>query len=380
MIRISMDKRFKIGTAFNICLLLFFGFFSVYQLYSMNKTITTGLESDIKLIITSEKAGKDLYYLQQKYKKLDITEQNKHLPQISQTLGRLNTEFSQLHKVLELLTGNDSHLLTEIEPKTDLRPYLDKPSEEIALKKQELVELMQKLHTQIVFIRNHNLNFLAEQKNALSALSKSHQSKIATVTIFTAMIAFIILLFLSHQIRLPTRKIIEIIRKVRDGNYSIPSRRQTGNEIDQIVAGLSIMAENLKIRDHLKLEKIQLEKKRFATLANFLSAPLFMINDEKKVAFANDEFLTLFKLGWDDIYEVTFQQIPLPAELKEKLTALIAEKKWVENEPWDIIGDNYAFELYVSLIPVKTTDNSQASLIVSLGKIDCRKKSARMNA
>ncbi|HQB84053.1 MAG TPA: hypothetical protein PLR50_11185, partial [Candidatus Rifleibacterium sp.] len=55
-------------------------------------------------------------------------------------------------------------------------------------------------------------------------------------------------------------------------------------------------------------------------------------------------------------------------------TTLMTEKKWVENEQCDIIGENYAFDLRLSLIPVKSADNPVASVIITLGKIDCRKR------
>lgn len=374
MMRISMDKRFKIGTIFNICLVIFFGLFAIYHIYSINQTIRLDLDADIKLFLTTEKATKELQSLIKKYTDLEVSADPQSLVAFKTQDEILYSEFDGMHDRLADLLGSDSRLLENISQKITLSPDAATTTENINAKKVELTVLLQKLHNEILLLRNRNLNFLNIRKEGLSKISNSFQGRIVLVTLVTAIAAFIVLFFLSHQIQLPTRKIIEIIRKIRDGSYAVPVRQHTGNEVDQIVSGLASMAENLKIRDQLKMEKIQHEKKRFAALANFLDVPIILFNDEKKAAFANDELMTLFNLSWDDLYEIELPKLPIPFELKEKLGVMIAEKRWIENEPCDIIGENYAFELYISLIPVKTPESSASSVIIILGKIACRKR------
>lgn len=374
MMRISMDKRFKIGTIFNICLVIFFGLFAIYHISSINETIRLDLDSDIKLFLSTEKGTKDLQSLILKYSNLEVSEEALSSPDFSIQCKTLRNEFMNMRDRLADLLGSDSHLLEEISQKTKFSLVEKSGIDTANALKTQLTTLLQKLNNEILFLRNRNLNFLTIRREGIAKISKSFQGRIVLVTILTSIAAFIVLFFLAHQIKLPTRKIIEIIRKIKDGQYAVPVRQHTGNEIDQIVSGLSNMAENIKIRDQLKMDKIQLEKKRFAALANFLDVPLILINDEKKAAFANDELMTLFKLSWDDLYEIELAKLPLPIELKEKLGSMINEKKWVENEPFDVIGQNYAFELHLSLIPVKTPESNAASVIIILGKIPCRKR------
>lgn len=376
MMRISMDKRFKIGTVFNICLVVCFGLFAIYHLNAFDNTIKNTLESDIRLFLTSEKLTQDLQNLQQKYKNLTISPETAASNNIIRYGTALRSEFANLQNRLAGLIGSDSPLIKEINTRADLLAAALPAEKDAETVRTELYALLLKVNNEVLFYRNRNLEMLTVRKEGVSKVSKTFQGRLVLVTLITAVAAFAVLFFISQQIKLPTRKIIEIIRKIRDGNYAIPVRQHTGNEIDQIVSGLSNMAENLKIRDQLKLDKIQLEKKRFAALANYLSVPLLLINDERKAAFANDEMMTLFKLSWDEIYEVDLARLPLPVELKDKLSTMIFEKKWVDNEPCDIIGENYAFDLHLSLIPVKTPESASASIIIALGKIDSRKKAA----
>jgi nitrogen fixation/metabolism regulation signal transduction histidine kinase len=286
----------------------------------------------------------------------------------------LRDECQDLIARTEHLIASDSILAAKIASQTKMITTGGIASAEFMITQADLNQNMQRLATELLYVRNRSLQLLTAKKDALTITRKAFQSRFLLTTLATSIAAFIALFFISHQIKLPTRKIMEIIRKIRDGNYSVPVRAHTGNEVDQIVAGLAGVADTLKIRDQLKIDKIQLEKKRFSAFANFVNAPLLMVNEEKKIAFANDELMTLFKLTWDELYEVDFAQAPLPVELRDKLTALMNEKKWVENEQCDIIGENYAFDLHLSLIPVKSADNPVASVIITLGKIDCRKR------
>ncbi len=373
MMRISMEKRFKIGTAFNIILMVFFGFVSVYHIYLFDLSIRSNLENDIRLFLTTEKNVRDCHALRQRANELIFSDNNQRPEAAKNTLKFRDDSLEYLNQISTII-ASESNLLESATRQIRLLTGQEIASGEFAIRRSEIAENLQKIATELLYMRNRSLTILTARKDAISHASRNFENRIILIVVLTAVIAFIALFFLSHQIKLPTRKIIEIIRKIRDGNYAIPVRSHTGNEVDQIVSGLSTMAENLRIRDQLKLDKIQLEKKRFAALANFLNVPVMMINDEKKIAFANDELMTLFKVTLDELYEVDFAQAPIPVELREKVTSLINEKKWVDNEQCDIIGENYAFDLHLSLIPVKSAENPAASVIVTLGRIDSRKR------
>lgn len=372
--RISMDKRFKIGTVFNICLLAFFGFFSAYHVYSFDSSVRSSLENDIRWFLTTEKNVRECHELRQKVNELKPLRDDEVRSEASGMALALRDDSLEFIAKVGHLIASDSVLAARIASQTKAVTTSGIASAEFMIIQADLNNNMQKLATELLYVRNRSLQLLTAKKDALLLTRKAFQSRFLLTTLATSIVAFVALFFISHQIKLPTRKIMEIIRKIRDGNYSIPVRSHTGNEVDQIVAGLASVADTLKIRDQLKIDKIQLEKKRFSAFANFVNVPLLMINDEKKIAFANDECMTLFKLTWDELYEVDFAQAPLPVELRDKLNVLMSEKKWVENEQCDIIGENYAFDLHLSLIPVKSTENPVASVIITLGKIDCRKR------
>mgnify|MGYP001389599143 CR=1 FL=1 len=372
--RISMDKRFKIGTVFNICLLAFFGFFSAYHVYSFDSSVRSSLENDIRWFLTTEKNVRECHELRQKVNELKPLRDDEVRSEASGMALALRDDSLEFIAKVGHLIASDSVLAARIASQTKAVTTSGIASAEFMIIQADLNNNMQKLATELLYVRNRSLQLLTAKKDALLLTRKAFQSRFLLTTLATSIVAFVALFFISHQIKLPTRKIMEIIRKIRDGNYSIPVRSHTGNEVDQIVAGLASVADTLKIRDQLKIDKIQLEKKRFSAFANFVNVPLLMINDEKKIAFANDECMTLFKLTWDELYEVDFAHAPLPVELRDKLTVLMSEKKWVENEQCDIIGENYAFDLHLSLIPVKSTENPVASVIITLGKIDCRKR------
>lgn len=185
-----------------------------------------------------------------------------------------------------------------------------------------------------------------------------------------------LLLWFGHLVfslecrKFPVKRVKAVIASIRDGNYypEIPTM-QGNTEAEEVAAAISQMANYVATRDVLKVEKIAAEKSRFSALANLIDAPIFLINDENNIAFANDKFFEVFNTTWENVYETEFSNIALPPLLTEKLQECLAEEDWLYEEPLDLIGDNYAFELCLTLKPVKATSGAPESVICILDRI-----------
>lgn len=194
--------------------------------------------------------------------------------------------------------------------------------------------------------------------------------RLSSIWVTALLLWFGHLLFRLESRKFPVKRIKAVIAIIRDGNYypDIPSMHDH-KEAKEVAAAISQMTNHIATRDVLKVEKIASEKSRFATLANLLDAPIFLINADNNVAFANDKFFEMFNTTWEDVYESEFSNIALPPLLTQKLQECIAEKNWLWEEPLDFIGDNYAYELCITLKPVKTTSGAAESVICILERI-----------
>lgn len=370
MIRMSMAARFRFGTGFSIFIVIFLGLFSIYHLHFLNEEIQTQLTDDLALIRFAEAAGTLCNDVQFRVTAAYQASSPERLGEIAATLDKarrhLETGFlmspARQASASALLAGLDEYAEAILETASDtLSPLPDS------------IVVLHSLHQRFLEKLNAfvsaNLDVLTSRQSNLAAVSKSFQTRMGVIAILTGVLAIFMSIFFSQQISMPIRRLRDIIHTIRDGNYGITvGTRSSGDEISQVFTSLSHMAEHISIRDRLKLEKIDLEKRRFAMLSNYIGVPLLMINAENKIAYANNEFLGMFKLAWDDVYEVDLSVAPLHPKLKEKVNYALSRREWPNNEPIGITCEAYSFDLQLTLLPVKKSNNETASVICLLKK------------
>lgn len=370
MIRMSMATRFRLGAGFSIFVVIFLGFFSIYHLHYLNEEIQTQLTDDLALIRFAEAAGSLCNDVQFRITTAFQASSPERFGEIAATLEKarrhLETGFlmspARQASAAALLAGLDEYAGKILETASGtLSPLPDS----IVVLHTLHQRFLERLNTFV----SANLDVLTSRQSNLAAVSKSFQTRMGVIAILTGVLAIFMSAFFSQQISMPIRRLRDIIHTIRDGNYGITvGSRSSTDEVSQVFTSLSHMAEHIAIRDRLKLEKIDLEKRRFAMLSNYISIPLLMINAENKIAYANNEFLGMFKLAWDDVYEVDLSIAPLHPKLKEKVNYALSHREWPNNEPLSISCETYSYDLQLTLLPVKKSNNETASVICLLKK------------
>ncbi|HEY9071921.1 MAG TPA: HAMP domain-containing protein [Candidatus Ozemobacteraceae bacterium] len=370
MIRMSMATRFRFGAGFSIFIVIFLGLFSIYHLHYLNEEIQTQLTDDLTLIRFADAAGSlcnDVQY------RVTAACQASSPTQLAEAVATLEKARRHLESGFLMTPARQASAAALLADLTEYAGSIQALASETILPLPERYLLVTDRHRSFLgkletFVST-NLEVLTTRQANLAAVSKSFQTRMGVIAVLTVVLAIFMSIFFSQQISLPVRRLRDIINTIRDGNYEITvGTRGSSDEISQIFTSLSHMAEHIAIRDRLKLDKIDLEKRRFAMLSNYIGVPLILINAENKVAFANNEFLGMFKLAWDDIYEVDLGHAPLHPKLKEKINGALARREWPDNEPLNISCEAYSFDLNVSLMPVKKSNNEIASVICLLGK------------
>lgn len=370
MIRMSMASRFRMGAGFSIFVVIFLGLFSIYHLHYLNEEIQTQLTDDLALIRFAEAAGSLCNDVQFRITTAYQASSSQRLGEIAATLEKARRHLetgllmspARQASATALLAGLDEYAAKILETASgSLSPL---PDSLVVLH-----TLHQRFLEKLNAFVSANLDVLTSRQSNLAAISKSFQTRMGVIAILTGVLAIFMSVFFSQQISMPIRRLRDIIHTIRDGNYGITvSTRSSGDEVSQVFTSLSHMAEHIAIRDRLKLEKIDLEKRRFAMLSNYIGIPLLMINAENKIAYANNEFLGMFKLAWDDVYEVDLTVAPLHPKLKDKIHHALSRREWPNNEPLGISCETYSFDLELTLLPVKKSNNETASVLCLLKK------------
>jgi len=370
MIRMSMVSRFKLGAGFSIFVVIFLGLFSIYHLHYLNEEIQTQLTDDLALIRFAEAAGSLCNDVQFRITTAYQASSSQRLGEIAATLEKARRHLetgllmspARQASATALLSGLDTYAAKILETASStLSPLPDSIV--------ELHTLHQRFLEQLNTFVSANLDVLTSRQSNLAAISKAFQTRMGVIAILTGVLAIFMSAFFAQQISMPIRRLRDIIHTIRDGNYGITvGARSSGDEVSQVFSSLSHMAEHIAIRDRLKLEKIDLEKRRFAMLSNYIGIPLLMINAENKIAYANNEFLGMFKLAWDDVYEVDLTVAPLHPKLKDKIHHALSRREWPNSEPIGISSDTYSYDLELTLLPVKKSNNETASVLCLLKK------------
>ncbi len=375
MFRMSMAARFKIGAGLSICILVFFGFFSVYHMYFLSEEIQTALQSDMELISFSETTSK--LFLKVRVRTLEYFQSGKKslLDEISEDLVKVRAALKTRRDFFADGNASAARLLDSLKRQVDefgegfeglgsgtTQPV---PSAYYSIHRghDQILETLRQF-------QDMNFGLFSEHQSNISGFGKAFQTRIAVVAIVTIVIAILLSIFFSQQIALPTRRLRDLINSIRDGNYQVSIRSDAPDEIGMIFNALAHMAEHIAVRDRLKIDKIGLEKRRFAALGNFLDVPAILVNDAHQVAFANNACLELFKMTWDDLYEVDLAQVGFPQELKTKILESLKKEQWPQSHPMDLIGENYAYEFRLSVVPVRNEGGKLVSAVCLFKDLD----------
>jgi HAMP domain-containing protein len=359
-----MALRFKIGAGFSIFIVVFLGCLSLYQLQTLNGEIQGIMSSDADLIKYAGKCTKlvDSFRSRQ----LNVF--------LHGEIGSYSELLNYLDEVKkEVKTGVDLGPVIASESLNILK-LLDEYGHElgsyagVVLQDRLVAFYRLSLRHNSVLNRLNNLSsvhltILSRHQESVAEISKGAQIRMAVISVITVIIAFVLSIFFSQQLTLPIRRIKDLIERIRDGQYELTIRNQTGDELGQIFSSLAQMVEHIAIRDRLKIEKIDEEKRRFAVLANSLEVPFLLLNSEHRVAFANNPFLDLFRLGYDEIYETEWSKLALPPDLKDRISQAMMKNEWLYGVPMDVLGDSYAYDLNLSLLPVKSAKGKTISVV-----------------
>ncbi|NLI76019.1 MAG: HAMP domain-containing protein [Candidatus Riflebacteria bacterium] len=397
MIRLSMALRFKLAGVFTIVLVFFFGLFSLYQLHAVNEEIQTSLSADLRLLhVVAQARGQfarvrglvldglrmlpanrladalpELEKLRQLVKTVDSFEMTREVASRALLLTQLD-----LYREEILAVGLLASRTPTVPP--DPTGHAQSPAPPHALPAATfadqgwLVDLLtsqEEIADSLRTLEHGELLLLAADQQQIGRLTKALQTRMAILAILTLAGSIGLSFFFSQQIRLPIRRIRDLISAIRDGNYEVTVRTGSNDELGQIFEALAHMVQHIAIRDRLKIEKILQEKNRFAALANHLDAPIMLLNRERKIAFANNPFMEFFRLTWDDVYEIDLHLAALPQELKARIERAIKTQEWPEDEPLDAIGENYAYEMHLTFVPVNDEKGQLASLVAILGRL-----------
>lgn len=365
MIRLSLALRFKLGAAFSILIVLISGFLSVFYLHSINDEIQSALRTDLHLLRLIERGTLSLESsLAREVLALRPGSEPASCSDLIDELRLVRSELKTYFGTLGRMGATETAILGEFHDYESAlsRVGLATPGQQLPLV-IDLLERRRILINHLSRLDNNRRQAVAQHLGILAEINKTAQGRMALFAIITISIAIGLSVFFTQQITLPVRRLKELIARIRDGDYDISARPQADDEIGQIFNTLVRAAENIAIRDRLKIEKIDLERRRFATLANHIGIPLLLINSKNQIAHASNGALELFRLAYDDLFEIEVSRAPLASKLKEHLTFEAKKGDYPVDQPIVYATEPKESAVSLTIVPVENARGEVVSLI-----------------
>ena len=139
------------------------------------------------------------------------------------------------------------------------------------------------------------LNMVAIKKKSDIAKRTAETANLALgfVGLFCFLIAFQLLVNLPDNIANPIKELSASIKEIANKNYAQRVRFTNHNEFGDLAKSFNSMAEKLQEYNNSNLYKLLFEKKRLETLINNMHDPVFGLDSNGIILFANDEALKI---------------------------------------------------------------------------------------
>lgn len=183
------------------------------------------------------------------------------------------------------------------------------------------------------------LNMVAIKKKSETATRTAETANltIAFVGTICFLIAFNLLINLPNNIANPIRELTASIREIANKNYSERVHFYNHNEFGDLARSFNTMAEKLEEYSKSSLNKILFEKKRLETLVNNMHDPIFGLDHNGVILFANDEAFKIIGMKPEEIIGKEMTTLAIRNDLMKSL--IVNELESDKPHPMKIYAD-----------------------------------------
>lgn len=165
------------------------------------------------------------------------------------------------------------------------------------------------------------LNMVAIKKKSEIATRTAETANlsIAFVGIFCFLIAFNLLVSLPNNIADPIKELSASIKEIANKNYAERVHFYNHNEFGDLARSFNTMAEKLQEYNASSLNKLMFEKKRLETLINNMNDPIFGLDNNGIILFANDEAFKIIGMKPEEVIGKEMTTLAIKNDLMKSL-------------------------------------------------------------
>jgi signal transduction histidine kinase len=213
-----------------------------------------------------------------------------------------------------------------------------------------------------------NMQAIQRKSELAKATADNAVFWIAVTGTLCFLIACILLFNLPSNVANPIKELTESIQQIANKNYSERVHFESHSEFGQLAKSFNVMAAKLEEYNNSNLAKLMMEKKRIETLINSMHDPVFGLDENLVVIFANEKAVAISGLNHNDLIGKAAPTLSERNDLIRNLVygvTLDSEVYNVIKEPIKIFSENKEcyFEKETLHISVTPTGEKNAILV-----------------
>lgn len=180
-------------------------------------------------------------------------------------------------------------------------------------------KLKSQIRQDIFEIMKLNMGAIKNKSEIATRTAETANLSIAFVGTICFLIAFNLLVNLPNNIADPIRELSASIKEIANKNYSKRVHFYNHNEFGDVARSFNTMAEKLQEYSNSSLNTIMFEKKRLETLVNNMHDPIFGLDYDGVILFANDEAFKIIGMKPEDVIGKEMTTLAIRNDLMKSL-------------------------------------------------------------
>lgn len=330
---ISLKRR--ITTSFvitNLCVLVV-GFVVFYFLDSLNKQIVDLTNNTNRVSLLTDEIRISAVSILKTQKKIltnkasqdDLKNLNSLCEGFQSQLQRLDTFYEEVEvkKIISRMQGYVESLIT-ILSKASL-------SNRDRVGLQTIGDLADKILEAFSEFQDIQYYQNEQRDKQIKKIIEETRRNMLIILIITFLFTILLSLVMPGKIALPFKKINDAIRELQECNFDVSIYYDQDDEIGELAKEINKMIYNIKTFEELRMDRINVENRKFDTLANMTKRNILVANAEGELIYMNNAMYSLLSLQSDDVLRKNLEDTPIPETIKENFELALKRRSKIEN-------------------------------------------------
>lgn len=167
-------------------------------------------------------------------------------------------------------------------------------------------------------------------KQVKGIIGETRRNMLITL-IITFLGTILLSLVIPGKIAMPFKKINDAVRELQDCNFDVSIYYTQDDEIGELAREINKMISSIKRFEELRTDRINVENRKFDSLANLVKKNIMIANARGQVIYMNNSMYSLLDLQSDDIINKALGESSFPESVIDTFETALKRRSKIEN-------------------------------------------------